>query len=283
MGRTPTNVPVSLIRSIRELNGQGLNDRAIARAIGISYWKVGEIRRALKLPTRYTITPGTVRSDNRSHPHRQRIIELHALNWDDSAIARELGLNRRELGNYRSRHLKLAAVPRDQAVHRAEPRRKQDRTLGMNISEKRAELYWSIGPDLGWPAGLRFRAVQMLEYLLNQPNGATSAMICEALSITPARLHSNDPQGTYLANLIARGLVAAAAKTIPTGKVSKRLKSGTCGSLYFATPAARELKATWRESHGPEVEFQLLEQLAEYGRRKRAGRNSSVKGPHNER
>lgn len=259
---------------IRELHGLGWNDRMIASELGFSTCTVLEYRKRLGLAATRKNTPGVCRSDNQIHPHRERILELHQQNWSDGAIAREIGVSRRQLAYYRQQNLKLPAVPRDQDVHRAEARRSQERTLGMNPSELRAVKYWKIAESLGWEYGIRFRSVQVLEYLLTQPDGATREQIAEALNVTASRLKSNDPQGTSLANLIARGLVAAASRVVPGTRPGPRGLQGQNVNLYFATPTAFEIKALWRLSHSSEVERELLAELSSYGRRTRRGRNS---------
>lgn len=259
---------------IRRLHSLGWNDRMISGEIGLAVCTIIGYRKRLGLAANYTITPGTVRSDNKIHPHRERIIELHSLNWDDSAIARELGLSRRELSYYRHKHLKLPTISRKVAVHRAEGRRKQEQTLGMSPTEIRAARYWQIAGKLGWDNGIRFRSVQVLEYLLTQPNGATRQQIAAALDVTISKLKSNDPQGTSLGNLIARGLVAAASRVIPGQRPGARGLQGQNVNLYFATPEAFQIKALWRVSHSSETERELLSELASYGRRARRGRNS---------
>ena len=262
-----------ILATIQEMHALGWNDRAIAGEIGLHYSTVQMHRsQTLGLAPNYSVTPGVVRGDNKVHPHRERIIELLAEGWSDGYIARLLGLNRRELSNYRRKHLKIEARPREEQLDRDSGRRGQDRSLGRSLGEHRATVYWSIGPDLGWPEGLRFRAVQMLELLLRHPDGLTRQQIRQQLDLTEGQMKGNDPQGTYLANLIARELVTAAARCIPTGRlVTRRNGTHPTGAgqnvhLYFATPLAFETKARWRECTTVETETQRLTELARLGR-----------------
>lgn len=260
--------------TVKELHSLGWNDRMIHRETGLSFDTIGTYRRQLGLAANYTITPGTVRSDNKIHPHRARIIELLGQSYSDGYIARELGLNRRELNHYRRKHLRIEARPRKEHVDRDSGRRGQERSMGCDPSEVRASRYWSIGPRLGWPMGVRFRAVQLLECLLRHPNGMTRSQLRDHLGLTPGQMSGNDTQGTYLANLIARGLVAAAARVIPTGrKIIRKGSVAPVGSgqnvhLYFSTPLAVDTRAAWRLSHTSDHEESLLAELARLGRRK---------------
>jgi hypothetical protein len=114
----------------------------------------------------------------------------------------------------------------------------------------RADQLWSYAIDLGWPAGLRKRAAQILELLIDV-GPLTRQQIAERLLLTPKLLNSNDPQGTYLSNLISRGLVASVARAVKTGRVCRdgRTRKGTQVSLYFPTPEAIAMKLAWRRTH----------------------------------
>lgn len=208
--------------TVRELHSRGWNDRMIHRETGLSIDTIGTYRRQLGLSANRTLTPGHVRRDNTIHPHRERIVALLGQGYSDGHIARELGINRRELAHYRRRHLRIGAIPRKEQLDRHTSYRTQQQTLGRSLGEHRAALYWSIGPRLGWPEGIRFRAVQCLELLLQNPCGMTRAQLRDQLGLTDSQMASNDPQGSYLANLVARGLVAAAARVVPSGRTCIR-------------------------------------------------------------
>ncbi len=174
------------------------------------------------------------------------------MNYSDADIARAIGSDRRSVCDYRRKHLKLPAVQPHQRVGRERGRRNQERTLGRPLGEVRAESFWAYAPSLGWPAGVRYRAVQILE-LLFVHESLTRRQIPELLGLSSSiALKSNDPQGTYLANLISRGLVAAAGRSVRTGELCAdgRTHKGKSINLYFLTPAARETKQAWqRDRH----------------------------------
>jgi AraC-like DNA-binding protein len=261
--------------TVRELHGLGWNDRMISVEIGLSTWTILQYRKELGLRATRLITPGVVRRDNKIHPHRNRIVELYHDGYSDGYIARQLGLSRRELCYYRRKHLQLPTRPRKEQADRDSGRRAQEQSMGCSLGEHRAVVYWSVATGLGWPCGMRYRAVQILELLLLNPDGLTLSQIRDQLGLTDGQLKSNDPQGMYTANLIARGLVASVARCIPTGRlVARKGSSGLVASgqnvhLYFATPAAARIKSHWRKSHSQAEEQRLLQDLASLGRKTR--------------
>lgn len=253
------------VEQVRQLHAQGLNDRQIRQRIGLSNYVTFVIRHDLlgleKIPLK------AVRTDNKLHKHRDEIIRLHSLNYSDADIARMIGAKREWLSTYRRKHLGLPAVDSQQRLNRDAGRRKQEQTLGCGPGEFRWSRLWEYAPSLGWPAGVRKRAAQILELLLEHPEGMTARQLAVGIGLKTKHripLRSNDPQGTYTANLIERGLVASAARAINVGV--KNAKGRTCQGknvhLYFLTPAAKSMKAAWlaqRDGHA-EPSSQLTEE-----------------------
>lgn len=234
------------MQQISQLHAAGWNDRQITDEVGLGFNTVWRIRREiLGLPAIRTRVK--VRSDCQLQDLRDEIIRLHGLHYSDADIGREIGRKREQVRDFRRKHLQLPSVDPQQRFGRERARRKQDVTLGRPLGEIRAESFWSYAPSLGWPTGVRYRAAQILE-LLCAHESLTGQQIAELLGVTPSvALKSNDPQGTYLGNLISRGLVAAASRVIETGQLCAdgRTHKGKKVNLYFLTPAARDMKQAW--------------------------------------
>lgn len=153
------------------------------------------------------------------------VTALHAQGLDDVAIAAELAprfpdrpMDRRAVGFIRER-LGLptnwtADNPRARAKRRAIIA-KQMATMGLaGPTDLRTRAYARFATDMGWPAEtfgvLRPRAVQILTELY-QRGPMTRRELAAAIGM-PWRgvrntLSSNDPEGSYVANLQRRGLV----------------------------------------------------------------------------
>jgi hypothetical protein len=148
------------------------------------------------------------------------ILEKHPLGWSDAEIAAawtaanptepacrewvmevrrdKLKLPSNALSEHRRR--KVAAKTREQVA-----------AAGVNnLAEVRRLAYDKFASRHGWPADLRPRAVQIMD-LLYQKGPHTRRQIADAIGMpwkgTRKSLHSNDPEGSYLAHLMARGLV----------------------------------------------------------------------------
>ncbi len=236
-----------MVERVRQLYTQGLNDRQICEQTGLGSWSIWDIRKNKLGLTARRSRPG-VNRNNKIHQHRDEILRLTALKWNDAQIARKLGVSRRQLREYRVKHLQLDSVPRSEMLNRSAGRRRQEQVLGRSPADIRAEKLWSHATSLGWPEGIRYRAVQILELLVRIGRPVLLREIPQLLNLPPAKaLKSNDPQGTYLGNLISRGLVAAAAKAIDPGLLTpsqEPMPKRKC-NLYFLTPAALEMKAAW--------------------------------------
>lgn len=241
MSKPSTATPHHL--EIVRLHAMKWSDQAIARELSLSYSVVRDYRvYHLRLPAwpRMELERTIVRRDCSVVPHRERVIELYQLGHSDAEIAAEIGVKREAVGWYRRKWLTLQATPRNEQLHRAKARRSQERSMGCGPQDVRAEQLWSYATRLGWPPGVRKRSAEILETLLTH-GPQTLASLVELLG--PIIKKSNDPQGTYLGNLISRGLVAAANKVIPhTDDARRRV------NLYCATPLAVQTKAEWRSA-----------------------------------
>lgn len=235
------------IERVRQMHAKGLNDRQIRDQTGLSSWSIWDIRKnRLGLPARRSRPD--VNRNNKIHPHRDEIRRLADLKWNDSQIASQLGVNRRQLREYRVKHLQLDSVPRSEMLNRSAGRQRQEQVLGRSPADIRAEKLWSFATSLGWPEGVRYRAVQILELMVQLGRPVVRSELPQLLNVPPSKVFkSNDPQGTYLGNLISRGLVAAATKVIDPGLLTEQkapLPKRKI-NLYFLTPAALQMKAAW--------------------------------------
>jgi DNA-binding IclR family transcriptional regulator len=97
--------------------------------------------------------------------------------------------------------------------------------------------YKAFAKESGWPDDLRPRAVQILNLLASHGMPLTRKQIAEKIGMpwkgSRKSLHSNDKEGSYLANLQARGLV------IKLGKIANtNCGRGSGVSLYTLGPKA---------------------------------------------
>ncbi len=179
-----------------------------------------------------------------------RIRELHGQGLTDADIARrmpEMGKDffgrRRAVSILRANRLKLpvnaAAVL--EAHRRAQ--RTQFARLGLKTAgELRVWSYRRYARENGWPEDLRPRCVQVLNVLASK-GAMTRLAIHLAIGMSVRRiaesqrhaLSSNDPEGSYLAHLMARGLVA------PLKRAVKGKGIGTSVNLYMLTGQALAL------------------------------------------
>lgn len=178
-------------------------------------------------------------------PLRRFIRAKHRLGWSDNEIAeawcaehpgqsaaRECVCDhRRRLGlgsNRLSKHCRARVAKKTQE--------QCDKAGVKSLAEVRRLAFNQFAERHGWPADLRPRAVQILD-LLYQHGPKTRRQIAEATGMSwigsRSSLKSNDPEGSYLAHLIARGLVVRTLKS-----VKGRGKGGSC-DLYSITPHVR--------------------------------------------
>lgn len=158
-------------------------------------------------------------------PLQEFIREKHPLGWSDAEVA--AAWNAANPTESVSREW-VTEVRRDKcglphnaySTHRrqkvAEKTREQLAAAGVNsLAEVRRLAFDQFATRHGWPADLRPRAVQILD-LLYQKGPHTREQIAEAIKMpwkgSRKSLCSNDPEGSYLAHLIARGLVVASKR-----------------------------------------------------------------------
>lgn len=142
----------------------------------------------------------------------QRLRDLHAQGWTDSEIARDLDVERHSIHAWR-KQLGLACNKHSERARRrvAANTAEQVRAAGLkSLAEVRSRARRSWARQCGWPEDLRPRAVQILN-LLAAHGPMTRRQIADAAGMpwkgTRKSLVSMDPEGSYLAHLVARGLV----------------------------------------------------------------------------
>lgn len=171
------------------------------------------------------------------------IRQQHSLGWSDAEIANAWNadnpastLSREQLANYRRR---LGLPSNAYSPHRrqrvAAKTAEYCRQSGVkNLAEVRSQAYRQFAARQGWPADLRPRAVQILTLLYEQ-GPQTRRQICAAIGMTwkgsRKSLVSNDPGGSYLAHLVARGLVVVLPKQLRTGN-----GQGSNVNIYACSP-----------------------------------------------
>lgn len=144
--------------------------------------------------------------------HDATLRRLNAMGYSDAEIAAETGLDRRTLQDRRNK-LGLPSNAFNERHRRrvAAKTAEQLRKAGLsNLGELRREMFRQAARACGWPEDLRPRAVQILNELYRR-GPMTRRQIADAIGMpwkgSRNSLHSNDPQGTYLAHLMRRGLV----------------------------------------------------------------------------
>lgn len=161
----------------------------------------------------------------------QRLRDLHAQGWTDSEIANDLDVERHSIHAWR-RELGLCSNQRSEHARRrvAAKTAEQVRKAGVkNLAELRSRAFRSWARQCGWPEDLRPRAVQILN-LLAAHGPMTRRQIADAAGMPwkgPRKsLVSNDPEGSYLAHLVARGLV------VNLGRINKGKGIGGSTCVY---------------------------------------------------
>ncbi len=183
-------------------------------------------------------------------PATERIIrDGHAKGWTDTTIGEQLGLDRRTLCDLRQRlGLPSNALSDWRRKRVAAKTREQLEAAGLdNLAQLRAKTFRERAREAGWPEDLRPRAVQILNALWD--NGPMSRReIADAIGMpwkgSRKSLVSNDPEGSYLAHLMARGLV------VSLGRVRKGKGKGHSTQLYtLPLWIERGVYHTQEESH----------------------------------
>ncbi len=137
----------------------------------------------------------------------------HAAGWSDEEIADQLHVERHTVARHRVRlGLPINGVHTAHFADRVRAKTaEQLRQAGLpSIGHLRKESFRQRAIAAGWPEDLRPRAVQMLNAMWDR-GPMTRRELAEAIGMrwkgSSASLVSNDPEGTYLASLIKRGLV----------------------------------------------------------------------------
>lgn len=175
----------------------------------------------------------------RGKPLDAYVRERHAEGWSDRETAagwtelhpgchpmerHTVGVVRQRLGlpeNTLSQHRRQRVAARTRA---------QCEAAGVaNLAALRAKVFAERAEKAGWPRGLRPRAVQMLNALWDigpMTRHELAAAIGMPWKGSRKSLVSNDPEGTYLARLMAMGLV------ITFGRVAKGRGKGKSVQVY---------------------------------------------------
>lgn len=193
-------------------------------------------------------------------PTLPRVAELVAAGLTDTAIAKQLGIARREVTRLRADRLALKTDPAAILAAKRRGVRVQAARLGIPVGGAlRRIAFHKFAAENGWPSELRPRAVQILN-VLAEHGPRTKNQLAEALGVPWRGRASRDvlmcrgPGGSYLAQLQAAGLVAR----IEGGGLcpSKGQGKGRLPSLYTLTPAA----IAYKEEHGNERAEQVTEE-----------------------
>lgn len=158
------------------------------------------------------------------------ILAKHPLGWSDQEIADAYNRRHRHLQVTRKwvweiRRDKLGLPSNAYSKHRrqrvANKTRQQLRQAGLkSLAELRVQKFQQFAERSGWPADLRPRAVQILNVLYER-GPQTRRQLAEAIGVpwlgSRKTLHSNDPEGSYLAHLQKRGLVVRLGRIVRQG------------------------------------------------------------------
>lgn len=161
----------------------------------------------------------------------QQIRRRLAQGWSDAEIAAEAKCSRRWIQDIR-RAMGLPASGRNERYRRrvAENTRKQVQAAGVkSLADVRAESFRRFAAEQGWPRDLRPRHVQILN-ILHQHGPKTRRDLADLMGLdwhgSRASLKSCDSEGSYLAHLMARGLV------VSLGKLAKGKGKGHSRCVY---------------------------------------------------
>ena len=159
------------------------------------------------------------------------VMDRHAEQWCDSEIAAVLKCNRRTVGSLRER-LGLPANDRCERYRqrvREKTREQLDKAGLVNMAYLRLAVWRERAKAAGWPEDLRPRAVEIMTALWER-GPMTRRQIADAVGMpwkgSRKSLVSSDPEGSYLANLQARGLV------VRLGRLAQGCGSGYSTNLY---------------------------------------------------
>lgn len=187
---------------------------------------------------------GVARTCERMNPERQETLRKLALAGHcNRCIGRAIRMGRKEVRRWRTR-LGLPALDTGGSVGscqsckertRETTRRQLERAGLKSLAEVRVRAFRDFARRSGWPQDLRPRAVQILNLLADQ-GPKTRREIAAALGLpwrgSRLSLKSNDPEGSYLAHLMKRGLLVCLGRQVK----GKGRGQSTC--LYSVSLAA---------------------------------------------
>jgi hypothetical protein len=188
--------------------------------------------------------------------------EKHAMGWSDREVAEAWTkrwpdcrpCERHSVGVARAR---LGLPDNALSEHRrrlvAQKTAEQLKGAGLpSIGHLRVEAFRRRAIEAGWPEDLGPRHVQILNALWD--NGPmTRRELAAAIGMpwkdSRASLRSNDPEGTYLAHLIRRGMVVCMKRVVQRKVPGPRSGMGTNVSLYCLSPTIERRSVTHEQSH----------------------------------
>jgi hypothetical protein len=225
MRRFWTDAELAFLREHYGALSTGQLARCLERTVRSVYHAVGV--HGLKRRGRLAVTRAVIAEVRRRHRAGQ----------NDSEIAQALGCWRQTVGRVR-RRLGLSERSHSGATARRKVE-SQRRTLGIaTAGELRRLSYRRYAARNGWPEDLRPRAVQILNLLAGSGLPLTRRMIARGIGLpwidSRRSLKSNDPEGSYLAHLVKRGLVLRLPRARP---VHGEGRGRTC-DLYALGPVA---------------------------------------------
>jgi hypothetical protein len=177
--------------------------------------------------------------------------EKHALGWSDAEIAEAYTAEHPDTPIHRKavqeRRHRLSLPSNAYSEHRrrrvAERTQQQLQAAGLtSIGDLRAVAFRKFQNRAGWPVNafgeLRPRHVQILNFLYEQ-GPHTRRQIAEAIDMpwkgSRKSLASNDPEGSYLAHLQAKGLVVRLGRRVQMGGQGKNV------SQYGIPPSVQRM------------------------------------------
>lgn len=172
--------------------------------------KLGRTMRSVYLAAR--VVGAAVRRPSFGSDFDTCILERHAKGESDAEIGLAWGCDRHTVGQRREQlglPVNTLSEHRRQRVRKKTLEQLNEAGLG-SLAEVRAKAFRDRAKAAGWPEDLRPRAVRILNSLWD--NGPqTRRELARSIGLpwrgSRKSLKSRDPEGSYLANLAARGLV----------------------------------------------------------------------------
>lgn len=215
--------------SANDMSGRPWTKREIA------YLKRWHLRRPMRTIAAHlgrsekSVQQGAVTQGITQHFPRQQPAEVRTLRrlnkegYTDTEAAGVLGRSRKTIHRWHRRmKLKSNAYGKRVRAAVASKTAEQCRAAGVSsLGALRGLVLSQRAEAMGWPKGVRWRAAQILDMLYQVwPRGMTRRSIVANLGMTwrgKRSLKSNDPHGTYLAELEAKGLLVALGRGVRTG------------------------------------------------------------------